>query len=208
MNRPPSQRARTIALLSIVSLVSACGHISGLDGRTEYACKAPVGVRCDSVSGNYYNAIKNNLPSQREPRPLEAPSRMQSKATPSIGAHAEPEGRSAQTATPLRSPTRVLRLWFKPWEDSDHDLVDQGFVYVQIDGGRWLIDHAQQRIRDAYAAIRPPRSAGLPGATQGQPAAQGSFQPGALAAPGRLPAPPFKPVSAGTPPNDTRSPHE
>jgi conjugal transfer pilus assembly protein TraV len=55
----------------------------------------------------------------------------------------------------------LLRLWFKPWEDADHDLYDQGFVYVQIDNGHWLIDHAQQRIRDAYAPIRPPRSAAL-----------------------------------------------
>jgi conjugal transfer pilus assembly protein TraV len=62
-------------------------------------------------------------------------------------------------ALPLRSQARLLRLWFKPWEDADHDLYDQGYVYVQIDNGRWLIDHAQQRIRDAYAPIRAPRAA-------------------------------------------------
>ena len=50
----------------------------------------------------------------------------------------------------------MLRLWFKPWEDADHDLYDQGYVYVQIDSGQWLIDHMQRQIRDAYAPLRPP----------------------------------------------------
>ncbi len=64
---------------------------------------------------------------------------------------------------PLRSSARILRLWFKPWEDADRDLYDQGYVYVQIDGGQWLIEHAQRQIREAYAPLRPPpRSAARP----------------------------------------------
>ena len=35
--------------------------ITGLDGESKYACKAPEGVRCDSVSGTYYNALQNNF---------------------------------------------------------------------------------------------------------------------------------------------------
>ena len=58
--------------------------------------------------------------------------------------------------SPLRSSARILRLWFKPWEDADRDLYDQGYVYVQIDAGQWLVDHAQRQIRDAYAPLRPP----------------------------------------------------
>jgi conjugal transfer pilus assembly protein TraV len=27
---------------------------------------------------------------------------------------------------------------------------------VQVDSGRWLIEHAQRQIRDAYAPLRPP----------------------------------------------------
>jgi conjugal transfer pilus assembly protein TraV len=57
---------------------------------------------------------------------------------------------------PLRSSARILRLWFKPWEDADRDLYDQGYVYVQIDSGQWLIEHAQRQIREAYAPLRPP----------------------------------------------------
>lgn len=177
--------ARMLAVC-ISLLLSACANISGLGGSAEYGCKAPQGVQCDSVSGNYYNAIQANLPSQRQHRPTGAavngtpsssqPVSMRSTSTagaaPIIG-KTGPDDASpvALAASPLRSQTRVLRLWFKPWEDADHDLYDQGFVYVQIDSGRWLIDHAQQRIRDAYAPIRPPH-------TPSAPAAQSATVPG------------------------------
>lgn len=181
--------ARMLAVC-ISLLLSACANISGLGGSAEYGCKAPQGVQCDSVSGNYYNAIQNNLPSQRQHRPtgtaitssatgsqaVTVRTASAAGATQIIGKpgldDASPQ---ALTASPLRSQTRVLRLWFKPWEDADHDLYDQGFVYVQIDSGRWLIDHAQQRIRDAYAPIRPPRASSLPASA---PAAQPATVPG------------------------------
>jgi conjugal transfer pilus assembly protein TraV len=53
----------------------------------------------------------------------------------------------------------VLRLWVKPWEDADGDLMDQVYVYVPVDNGRWLVDHTQRQIRDAYAPIKAPRTA-------------------------------------------------
>lgn len=65
-------------------------------------------------------------------------------------------------ALALRSQARVLRLWTKPWEDADGDLWDQGYVYVQVDTGRWQIDHVRQRIRDQYAPLRPPPAAPSP----------------------------------------------
>ena len=94
-----------------------------------------------------------------------------------------------------------MRLWFKPWEDADHDLYDQGYVYVQIDSGQWLIDHMQRQIRDAYAPLRPPpksaASAAQPDARDGTP---GMARPETPQRPTLNPdsqRPPF-----GTPPND------
>ena len=139
-----------------------CTSLSGLSGSSDYACKAPEGVTCDSVSGTYANAIQNNLPSQRARRPAgagpgdgAAPMRSaaQSVAAPASAAMVSTP---VSLAAPLRSSARILRLWFKPWEDADRDLYDQGYVYVQIDAGRWLVDHAQRQIRDAYAPLRPP----------------------------------------------------
>lgn len=143
--------------------LAGCTNMSGLSGSSSYACKAPEGVICDSVSGTYANAVQNNLPSQK-PRAV-APAHKERTATASAsgaGATALPL-RPTPTATavatpmmPARSSARVLRLWFKPWEDADHDLYDQGYVYVQIDSGHWLMDHVQRQVRDSYAPLRPP----------------------------------------------------
>jgi conjugal transfer pilus assembly protein TraV len=149
-----------IALVTSAMSASLCGctSMSGLGGSSDYACKAPEGVTCDSVSGTYANAIHHNLPSQRARRPMatgdaEAPKAMPSmQAAPRFVTSSPPP----VTAQALRSQARVLRLWFKPWEDADHDLYDQGYVYVQIDSAQWLIDHVQRQIRDAYAPLRPP----------------------------------------------------
>jgi conjugal transfer pilus assembly protein TraV len=99
---------------------------------------------------------------------------------------------SPSLALPLRSSARILRLWFKPWEDADRDLYDQGYVYVQIDAGQWLIDHAQRQIRDAYAPIRPPMGAPVKPATP-----EPSTSPGRPVGQQRLP--PYTPDNSESP---------
>ena len=141
--------------------LSACMNMSGLGGDSKYACKAPEGVACDSVSGTYANALHNNLPSQRARRSAAAQKGESDGVSPKAAVRAASPGPASDSSTavmprPLRSQARVLRLWIKPWEDADGDLYDQGYVYVQVDNGRWLIDHVQQQIRDAYAPLKPP----------------------------------------------------
>lgn len=176
--------ANSVSMLAACLSLSACANISGLDGSAEYGCKAPQGVQCESVSGNYVNAIKNNLPAQNDRRRANA-------AAKTSAAHREAvTAEKAIAPSPLRAQARVLRLWFKPWEDADHDLVDQGFVYVQIDQGRWLIDHVQQRIRDAYAPVLPPRSAALP-AKPADAKASSTGMPGNSSGPAATPLKPL-----------------
>ena len=162
--------------LALPFVLGGCTSLSGLSGGSDYACKAPEGVTCDSVSGTYANAIHNNLPSQRARRPANAgtgdgaaPTR---GAAPAVASPASAATMSTPVslASPLRSSARILRLWFKPWEDADRDLYDQGYVYVQIDAGQWLVDHAQRQIRDAYAPLRPPPKTVKPVAVDGKDA--------------------------------------
>ena len=149
-----------------------CANMSGLDAGSTYSCKAPEGVKCDSVSGIYYNAVQNNLPGQQK-QPLGVPqppapgmleARVPATATqPAAGPHQLQTVATRQPAanpggyvpTPLRAAPRVYRLWIKPWEDAERDLNSESLVYVQIDGGRWIVDHVQRQVRDAYAPIRP-----------------------------------------------------
>jgi conjugal transfer pilus assembly protein TraV len=155
-----------LAAPGITATLCACGSMSGLQATSEYACKAPAGVKCDSVSGTYYNALQNNLPVQRQqhapaPGAGAAPSSLPLSApTGTLPAPAVADPSSTQAVASIRSQPKVLRLWIKPWEDSDRDLHDQGYVYVQVDPGRWLVDHAQRQIREAFAPLRAPRAAG------------------------------------------------
>ncbi|MBK8890831.1 MAG: type IV conjugative transfer system lipoprotein TraV [Dechloromonas sp.] len=154
--------------------LAACMNMSGLGGDSKYACKAPDGVACDSVSGTYANALHNNLPSQQAQRSARRQKETsEENATPTLGrpissATANLSG-MAVTPSPLRTQARILRLWIKPWEDADGDLYDQGYVYVQVDNGQWQIDHVQRQIRDLYAPLKlPPK-----------PATEAATEPGA-----------------------------
>jgi conjugal transfer pilus assembly protein TraV len=166
----------TVALLLPLT---ACTALSGLGGESHYACKAPEGVACDSVSGTYTNALHNKLPSQRAPRSGPMPNERGDAGTPLSALHtaslaaspglAPASESAASLAQPLRSQARVLRLWIKPWEDADGDLYDQGYVYVQVEGGRWMIDHVQRQIRDAYAPLKAPPKPASEAAVEPQP---------------------------------------
>lgn len=170
-------------------LLAGCASMSGLSGSSSYACKAPEGVACDSVSGTYANALQNNLPSQRRQAGKESgPSTAEPGGTASTTAPATIPSVAANASLPptpvaLRSAPRVLRLWVKPWEDADHDLYDQSYVYVQVDGGRWQVGHVQRQIRDAYAPLKaPPRSADAKEGTPTSSAARVIPRPGSAAA--------------------------
>ena len=154
--------------------IAGCASIAGVGGSAEFGCKAPVGVKCDSVSGNYYNAVQQNLPSQQKsggnaPENSAAstlmdrivgkprPSSSRNDALPIRGI-ATPVAIAPEANALLRSPARVLRLWIKPWEDSDGDLHTQSYVYVPIDSGRWLIDHRVLPTRDVYTPTKATRA--------------------------------------------------
>jgi len=156
-------------------LLAGCSSMSGLQGESHYACQAPVGVACDSVSGTYANAVRNNLPGQRAASKANAKAPL--SATASEASRPAPSQRTAiPTWTPLvstigdldpateealRSPHRVLRLWTQAWEDRDGDLHDQAFVYVLIDAGQWRMAHIRQQARDPNRpALRVPPTLG------------------------------------------------
>jgi hypothetical protein len=77
-----------------------------------------------------------------------------------------------------RRPSRCVRrracfaCGSSPGRDADHDLHDQSYVYVQVDGGSWQVEHVRRQIRDAYAPLKaPPRPAD---AKEGTPAPSGA----------------------------------
>lgn len=175
-------RARAIAA-SLSLALTGCVSMSGYDANTDFACKAPDGVLCESMSGIYANAQANNLPGQRVTHGEKEKSKDEevSQAKVEGGVLTKP----LFSGTPIRSAPRILRVWFAPWEDSDGDLHDQSFVYLPIDSGRWLVEHNRRRIQDKYRPVRPPANTPIqlssvsPRMAGVTPSGQGAQRPGA-----------------------------
>lgn len=124
-----------VAAAGVVSL-SGCA-MSGLENSTDkFACKAPDGVACTSVSGIYANAAQDNLPALRAYRKDIVPT------TKAISGAQLPLP-VALPGVPLRSQSRVLRIWTAPWVDDENTLHDQSFMYVVVDPGQWQLEHSR-----------------------------------------------------------------
>lgn len=163
--------ARLITLAAVATVLGGCGSITGFaDSGSKFACKAPPGVICTSVSGVYANAQQNNLPS------------LQSDTRPTSTSYAMPTGGAAfpvaAAGMPIRSQSRVLRIWVAPWRDEDDTLHDQSYMYVMVDPGRWLVERSREStVKTAMTRLQPlgrSRAAA-------QPASEPSASPGSLA---------------------------
>lgn len=146
-------RPRPSAALLLWLALAGCANLSGLDGGNSFACKAPAGVRCESMSGIYANARQAQLPGQPA-----RPAAGAAEGMPQLS-FARVLGHVPDSGTPLRSAPRVLRLWFAPWEDTDGDLHDQSYVYLQLDAGHWLIEHNRRRIEERFRPVHAPAAA-------------------------------------------------
>ncbi len=133
-------------------LIAGCGNLSGLDAKDSFACKAPDGVLCASMTGIYSNAQQSNLPGQQVQKSTEIQASEMSASARSGSVMTQ----ALQTGAPIRSAPRILRVWFAPWEDNDGDLHDQSYVYLGVDAGKWQIEHTRRRITDAYRPLRAP----------------------------------------------------
>lgn len=141
--------ARVITLAAAVSILSGCGSMTGFtDSGSKFACKAPPGVICTSVSGVYANVQQNNLPA------------LQSGTRPTMASYAMPTGGAAfpvaAAGMPIRSQARVLRIWVAPWRDEDDTLHDQTYMYVMVDPGKWLVERSREStVKKTMTRLRP-----------------------------------------------------
>lgn len=173
-----------------------CSSLSGLGGDARPTCKAPEGVPCRSVSGVYVNSSPDAsaMPSTSTtatPRPAQPTRVMGSdEPPPTLGA--------------IRTEPTLLRIWIAPYEDSDGDLVDQSWVYLQVDNGRWLVEHNRERIRQAFAprihdsAAPPPLPTPAPASKSPTAAPHSATRPAGV--PAIAPPTPYTPRPAGAQP--------
>ena len=173
MKRTPMQRTgMKRAILLLLPTLSACVNLAGLEGKSEFACKAPDGVVCTSVSGVYANAVAGALPAQQ--------SQGQAKATHAdavegdqqeSGVEPRPYGATASVTstpapgTPLLSAPKVLRLWLAPRLDEDGDLHDASYLYVMWHRGEWQIEHTRRQVQRQFTPVSAPVASSAADAT-------------------------------------------
>ena len=168
------------SVMAALVLTGCASSMSGVGGTDRYACKAPEGALCTSVSGVYANSVHGML--QTTKGPIAIPN----LAKESYGAASIAPGSAVLSAAPgssIRSNPRVLRVWIAPWEDSDGDLHEESFIHVLVDTGRWLIEHVGPAGRSRVDGVAPPVA----------PVTEGSAPKGPTELPptvGRLPASP------------------
>jgi conjugal transfer pilus assembly protein TraV len=174
-----------LALGSAALLLGGCAtSFNGLGGEPRYACQAPTGAQCTSVSGIYANT-NPSAPSKgkatHSPATLAASAQKgawQKSPGESIAApvssmttrQVTPARQTSETQT-LRTPPRLLRLWVAPWEDSDGDLHEAATVHLVADTGRWQIDRVRP-VTQGPARVLPPTRLAPSEPTAATPATQ------------------------------------
>lgn len=169
---------KLLALTATAALFTGCAStMSGLgESSSSFACKAPEGVTCKSVTGIYSNAAQHSLPAQMskskdtaavkvEEKPVKLNSYYDDKARGQQLALLNPSKANElskmppslmttpQSGDPIRSLPLTLRIWLAPWIDADGDLHDQHYVYSTVHNGEWLIEANQAAIKDKYKAV-------------------------------------------------------
>lgn len=51
----------------------------------------------------------------------------------------KPQYADPQTSQPLREPARVMRIWVKPWIDTNDDLHWPSYVYTEVVPRKWTV---------------------------------------------------------------------
>lgn len=180
--------------------------MTGVGGTERFACEAPVGAQCTSISGVYANAnahgnVHSNvgsgltgtadadrLPSHHANTlsPLLQGFAVSTRITPpeplsdaSASQLAIPTANTSTAPSPasLRAPPRVVRLWIAPWEDTDGDLHEASLVHVVIDTGRWLIERVRPAARSRLDVARPPLGHSTTPAPGPEPKSPASIDP-------------------------------
>lgn len=130
----------------------------------------------------------SNLASTLSPLPpLPATGQMQPIAL-------RPEDAGAADIVPLRTPSRVLRVWIAPWEDSAGRLHVPGYTYAEIEPRRWSIGEAAATGGLQLKPLTPPPSLAPPETPPALQAREPELQDAAAGPPRRRqPSPPPTP---------------
>ncbi|MVF24169.1 conjugal transfer protein TraV [Methylocaldum sp. BRCS4] len=141
---------RRLALVAIAVALSGCA--------AKYGCKGmPNDPVCLSTTDAYQASNHAVSP------PSSADARKKGKDVRAAPADAAP-ARWARAPypkiddpTPIRTPSRVMRVWIAPWEDAEGDLMVSGYLYTELEPRRWMIGPAAPAVAPSLAPLQVER---------------------------------------------------
>ena len=170
-------RLRLLLFTGVMVGMTGCAtDMGGLGGSANHQCPMPEGGACQSVSetlarsthGSGTRSAWNDTGTE-----LVKPGERRVRMAPGFG--------DAFDGEPLVTRPRVMRILIERWRDSDDNLMDQRRVYVQVDNGRWRLDHFDGSVRrdgaSGSALVPPPARSVVPVAVAADPSAQATPVP-------------------------------
>ncbi len=157
-----------LPLIAMLCMLSACSSLN--IGKSEYSCSGiPKGVRCMSARevyeamhrGDLSMSVKHAAPSSSRQTDKKACTDCPTPPFLQVMTEISQAEKTAITQalntfqpiqpTALRTPSQIMRIWFAPWEDTQGDLIDTGYLYTEIEPRRWVMGksmiNADQRLR-------------------------------------------------------------
>ncbi|MEI7870007.1 MAG: TraV family lipoprotein [Candidatus Methylumidiphilus sp.] len=148
------KRPVTLAIFTLLIGLAGC--------TTQYGCKGlPEDPACLSAVEAYQ--VTDKASTTFRPSQNNAPKLEKQAASTSLGSASTLESESGQASsaidnrrtksapvpkiddpTPIRTPSKVMRIWVAPWEDSDGDLNVSGYLFTELEPRRWMVGKAAQ----------------------------------------------------------------
>lgn len=149
-------KIRLLAAVAVISSLSGCMSMSGLDSESKFSCSAPQGVPCQSITAIATKTDAGTLPFQVEEGRTRKSASVQAYDKAGAQGKVSPKDMPASSSgMPVRQPPLVLRIWMAPFEDESGDLYDQSYMYTMVHSGRWMLEANQKAISNAFKPIYP-----------------------------------------------------
>ena len=133
---------------------------------TQYGCKGlPEDPACLSAVEAYRITDKANStvrPSQNKSPTAGKPGASMPSALGPASALAGTVAHPANSApnpniddpTPIRTPSKVMRIWVAPWEDADGDLNVSGYLFTELEPRRWMVGKAAPTVATSLKPLQ------------------------------------------------------
>ena len=152
------KRPITLVVFAFLAGLASCS--------TQYGCKGlPEDPACMSAVEAYQITDKANSrvrPNDALAPVMGKPGSSTSSAQGSASTLAGTDNRRTNSApvpkiddpTPIRTPSKVMRIWVAPWEDSDGDLNVSGYLFTELEPRRWMVGKAAPSVATSLKPLQ------------------------------------------------------